>query len=252
MFLSILEYIYTDNLDLERYDFSFDARINYFIKLKKFAEKYFLPRLVSICDKQLHPDLELSPSTLRNDLELAIYSEKYSDITFRVEDSNESINVSAHKCILTIRSSYFEKMFHTGLKESTESLISLFETSKDVLESIFKFLYCEKIEIEPSLGLQVLEIANLLGLDQFKLLVEKQLKEFLDVDNVCIVYQMAELLNCFQLKADCVQFIKSNFEFVSNLEIISESIEKDDSELKLQLRNKLQHIRKDTLEESMD
>jgi len=48
-------------------------------------------------------------------------SGKFADITFVLGDTK----IKAHKCILASRSNFFESMFSVGMREASESVITV-------------------------------------------------------------------------------------------------------------------------------
>ncbi len=62
------------------------------------------------------PEPQISKDLLR-----MLESGKFADVTFVLGDTK----IKAHKCILASRSNFFESMFSVGMREASESVITV-------------------------------------------------------------------------------------------------------------------------------
>jgi hypothetical protein len=62
------------------------------------------------------PEPQMSKDLLR-----MLENGKFADVTFVLGDTK----IKAHKCILASRSKFFESMFSVGMREASESVISV-------------------------------------------------------------------------------------------------------------------------------
>jgi len=73
-----------------------------------------------------------------------LFSEKYSDIKFLVEDQE----IPAHRIVIAARCSYFEKMFSSGMKEAHSSCLKIEDFKLDIFKVFLSFLYTNQIKLK--------------------------------------------------------------------------------------------------------
>jgi len=170
--LSLLEYLYTDNVKEEHRNHN----------LLKLADEYCLPRLREICEQG-----DISASTFLNEMKNALHVGLFSDITFVVEGKE----IKAHKLILSKSCEYFRAMFLGNMKERNEVLIQIEDTSYSTFVKIMGIIYGDNIStVVPAE--QVLEFfvaATRFTLPELQRYCEEMIKRNLDVDNVCNIIE---------------------------------------------------------------
>ncbi|KAF0981860.1 hypothetical protein FDP41_011721 [Naegleria fowleri] len=145
--------------------------------------------------------------------QLSVFT-RMSDVLFQLDDDTTWIH--SHKAILCCRSEYFRAMFSIGqFLESSQKVIHLDHTPKDVFEILLKFIYTgeeiseETITAEQSVPL--LELATRFNVETVKLAAERKIIRFLTPSNVVPMCSVADMCQALNVKKCCMHLIAKHF-----------------------------------------
>eukprot|EP00744_Colponema_vietnamica_P003773 GILI01005726.1.p1 GENE.GILI01005726.1~~GILI01005726.1.p1 ORF type:complete len:497 (+),score=112.38 GILI01005726.1:197-1687(+) len=137
---------------------------------------------------------------------------EFSDVTFVVEGRP----IPAHKAILAAQCAQFRAMFLNGMKESSETQITIPSWSYSSFLSMLEFLYTGSVsDFSPAVALDLLGLADHYTLDVLKNLCENTLIHNVDTDNVPILLTHAHRFQAQELKKFCLNFILKHFDVVA-------------------------------------
>jgi len=123
-----------------------------------------------------------------------------TDVTFRFDDKE----IRAHKNILSARSTYFERLFGSRMKECSDQVISIIDCPYEEYLEMIKFLYTD---LPPSkidnIASTLLPIADKYIIPKLKYYCEASLNKNLDNLNLKEVLLLAHQYNCPGLKSAC-------------------------------------------------
>jgi len=162
------------------------------------------------------------PNTIISELASLVNSPLLSDLTFIVENRP----IYAHKFILSMRSSYFQRMLSSGMKESNASEIKIPDFSFSVFLDVLRFIYTGELLLREENVVEVLEAANFYKLERLKCLCEDLLHRIIEIDNAATLLQVADRYEASQLKSVCFEFILANYEQVTKTKSLNE-LDKD-------------------------
>ncbi|XP_060580552.1 LOW QUALITY PROTEIN: BTB/POZ domain-containing protein 9-like, partial [Ruditapes philippinarum] len=150
-------------------------------------------------------------SSLSNNLGELLRNSEYSDITLVVEERR----FQAHKVILAARSEYFRAMLFGGLRESQPgtSEVKLQDTSAKAFEAVLKYMYTGKMnlmEVKEEHLLDILGMAHRYGFTELESAISDYLKAILNIRNVCLIYDLANIYNLHSLCETCKDFMDRN------------------------------------------
>lgn len=91
-------------------------------------------------------------SELSDDLRTLVNTEMFSDVKLWVDGQC----FYAHRAILSARSSYFESMFCSGMRESTQADIKIPDVSGEAFEAVLVFIYTNTLDCPPRLYVSLL------------------------------------------------------------------------------------------------
>ena len=129
-FYKLLQYLYSDTITLSS---SIVAQVY------KLATSYDLKQLMCICESMIKAVL-IPPSTFSSDLEWAINNPFCSDVKFIVEGKL----VYAHRPIVSLRSTYFDKMLNSTFKEANQTEVKISEIPKETFDLLLQYMYTGK------------------------------------------------------------------------------------------------------------
>jgi RCC1 and BTB domain-containing protein len=136
----------------------------------------------------------------------------FPDVTFLLDGEP----VHAHRSILTARSEHFRAMFSSGMKESREGVIPFPDWTKTAFVSMLEFLYTGSVrELTTPVALELLGLADHIGLDGLRALSETALVHSVDVANVCTLVAHAHRFGAPELKRFCMEFILKHSDTVA-------------------------------------
>ncbi|GAB6025108.1 BTB/POZ domain-containing protein 9 [Chamberlinius hualienensis] len=148
-------------------------------------------------------------SKLSEDIGQLYLNKEKSDVTIILENTR----FRCHKYILSARSEYFRALLFGGMKESEESEIELKGNSVVAFELLLKYIYTGQINLtilEEEVILDVLGLTHKYGFIDLETSVCEYLKTIVHSQNVCIIYNLAHLLEFRSLSDVCCKFIDKN------------------------------------------
>ncbi|ORX76818.1 BTB-domain-containing protein [Anaeromyces robustus] len=134
-------------------------------------------------------------------------SEFNNDKTADVELIIEGKSIYAHKIILSARSNYFKAMFNSGMCESESSKITITDFKYSTIESLIKFLYSVKTEINDDLNelIELYRAADKYQLESLMNYIHQSICSRITCQNACSI--LSEIY-CFpRLEKSCLEFI---------------------------------------------
>lgn len=130
--------------------------------------------------------------------------DSFPDVTFMVEQTP----ILAHKGILCARSHHFRAMFTSGYKESTSTIIHFPDWSKHAFIAMLEFIYTGSVkELLPQTAIDVMGLADHIGLDSLRALASSSLMFAIDIHSVCELLITAHRSGANELKTACLEFI---------------------------------------------
>jgi len=149
------------------------------------------------------------------------------------EESENMIEIRAHKCILTARTDYFKALFRKGatpkggsnsgvaFRESEECTINVDPTfSSAHIRHMLEFIYTNRIQSIRAIStddlLCILHLSDKWLLRELKRLVEHELiRNHMSVHTVARMYGATEDFNAQRLSRACIEFIMANLRQVT-------------------------------------
>lgn len=134
-------------------------------------------------------------------------SDDYSDVTLIVNDEER---FPSHKVVLAARSEYFRALLFGGLKESTQAEVALKVNSLPAFRHLLKYVYSGHLSLtslKEEMILEVLGLSHQYGFIDLETAISDYFKETLNIRNVCIIYDTANLYRLESLAETCCQYI---------------------------------------------
>ena len=142
----------------------------------------------------------------------------FCDVTLEVEGRQ----LATHRCVLAASSQFFYTMFHSGMKESNQTLLKLHSVSFDSMSLILDYFYTREIVINDDNVLELLNTASFLLVTPVKKACIQILNNQLSIENCFSILQVAELFGASELAKRASNYIKENFfSAVNNEEFVS-------------------------------
>lgn len=155
-------------------------------------------------------------ATYTNQIRELINDEQFSDVTFMLEGEP----VYAHRAILAQRCEHFAAMFRSGMRESTERIIPMPNSSKRIFLLLLEYIYTDAIKIQDDNAVDLYALADLYHLDRLREMCSTFVRRNLSAENAGMLLQAAADAHCQELKDLCMHFVVSNFDKVSKTESI--------------------------------
>lgn len=133
--------------------------------------------------------------------------ENLCDVTLKVEDQE----IHAHRIILSMTIPYFEVMFLSSFRESSERTIKMHGIDANILEDLISLSYGAEIEVTSENVLKLLVGADYLLMNQVKTELKDYLKAHLTPENAWQTKIAGDLLNCEELVDAAAEFLDENF-----------------------------------------
>jgi len=137
--------------------------------------------------------------------------QEFTDVVFQCRDGE----VRAHKAILAARSPQFRAMF-TRFREAFETTIHLPEMDSATMRTLTEFIYTGHAHLTRRSVVDVLVAADMYGLTELKQRCECFLWDYIDIDNVANLHQLATLHHADQLRIVCENFFARNFSKITH------------------------------------
>jgi len=134
-------------------------------------------------------------------------SEFNNDKTADVQLIIEGKCIYAHKIILSARSNYFKAMFNSGMCESESSKITITDFKYSTIESLIKFLYSVKSEVNDDLNelIELYRAADKYQLDSLMNYIHQSICSKITCQNACSI--LSEIYCYPHLEKSCLEFI---------------------------------------------
>jgi len=211
---------------LEDYFYRQDTHVSSQILLQLFSFCYAIPQLHAYLEenfssilKQLSPVdegiFEMRFSKIPKDLSRFVGSPLYSDISFRfpnLDDSSEQVELYGHKVLLSSNCTYFAGMFNTSMKESKQLVVEISDIPPTVFLEVIRFLYGGSVHLTTENCIDILQVSDIFGLDDLKLLCELFVGNRVDIENKEELLMISNLYNAPRLMHNCkrLQFLVSH------------------------------------------
>lgn len=134
------------------------------------------------------------------------HSKKLSDFRFIV--GPEKTVFHAHKFIFAILSPEFENLFY--LLESDMKEIILQDTSPEIFQEFFDFIYTGVLELTPENVEEIMKIAKLYSITSLSTTCENFLEEKLEKSNVLKFLDLSLIYELIKLEKKCFRIIEEN------------------------------------------
>lgn len=144
-------------------------------------------------------------------MEELLLSGSQSDLKICVK----GMEFSAHKLILSARSSVFRSMLETNMTEKTSGVVNITDCDADCFKDFLLFLYSGRLDVVSSsnaLGLHY--IADKYNVEELKKACSECMAHEISVDSFCDVYLLAASCNESELLSAATEF------FIENADII--------------------------------
>ena len=148
---------------------------------------------------------------------------RFTDVIIKVENEN----IPAHRVVLACYSKYFEGMFATEMSEKYQNAVVIEGFDCVVVKSIIDYFYAEKIVIDSSNVVKLLEASDYLQVDDIKSFCFEFLESGLTVDS-CL--QVIAAYNFFKPQASlnrAYQYVSEHLEKIT-LEENFKALSKDE------------------------
>ncbi|XP_074647671.1 BTB/POZ domain-containing protein 9-like [Tubulanus polymorphus] len=150
-------------------------------------------------------------TNLSEDFSNLLQSTEYSDLILKVEQTRFPV----HRVVLAARSEYFRALLYGGLKESDPTCheIELQGASSAAFQLLLKYIYTGRIKLANMKEEQLLDVLDLVhqyGFLDLEIAISEYLKANLNLRNVCMIYNIANLYNLNTLSATCLKHIDQN------------------------------------------
>eukprot|EP01111_Echinosteliopsis_oligospora_P000237 TRINITY_DN10212_c0_g1_i1.p1 TRINITY_DN10212_c0_g1~~TRINITY_DN10212_c0_g1_i1.p1 ORF type:complete len:360 (-),score=81.50 TRINITY_DN10212_c0_g1_i1:89-1168(-) len=133
----------------------------------------------------------------------------FHDVEFMCGD----VKICAHKCVLATRSLVFQKMFSSGMKESTENKVIIQETDAHSFKLLLRFIYTGTIDNESLQAntQELMALSDKYDVEDLKALCDTTLLDQLTPQSACHILLLADAYHSVRLKEAVLNFAASNF-----------------------------------------
>ncbi|KAH8396295.1 hypothetical protein KR222_007660, partial [Zaprionus bogoriensis] len=135
-------------------------------------------------------------------------NDRYADVEFLVEEQR----LPAHRAILAARSEYFRALLYGGMSETTQRQIAL-EVPLDSFKVLLRYIYSGTLSLatlDEDAVIGILGMANQYGFQDLEMAISKYLRQYLALNNVCMILDAARLYNLEELTQVCLMFMDRN------------------------------------------
>nr|XP_054348557.1 BTB/POZ domain-containing protein 9 isoform X1 [Pongo pygmaeus] len=147
-----------------------------------------------------------------------LIGEEYGDVTFVVEKKR----FSAHRVILAARCQYFRALLYGGMRESQpEAEIPLQDTTAEAFTMLLKYIYTGRATLtdeKEEVLLDFLSLAHKYGFPELEDSTSEYLCTILNIQNVCMTFDVASLYSLPKLTCMCCMFMDRNAQEVLSSE----------------------------------
>ncbi len=135
-----------------------------------------------------------------------LFSDLLSDVKFKIKD----FIIPAHKVILSMMCPFFKGMFSSQMKESHSSEIEINDCDESTFREFLKYLYHNEIELNQTLALNMMELAEKYTMKELKTSCESFLAQSITFENIETLAQYAEKYELPTLKLSVINFVITN------------------------------------------
>jgi len=136
---------------------------------------------------------------------------------------------SVHKCILAARSSVFDAMIKSGMREAQNNTVDIEEFDDDTVSAMIEYIYAGETNLKKDKLCEVLKIAEKYDLPQLRKMCEFQLCENITMANIAKALSTAYLYDSEMLKRIAIDFIISNKDEVKRRGIMDKVAQRNPS-----------------------
>ncbi|XP_041350623.1 kelch repeat and BTB domain-containing protein 2-like isoform X2 [Gigantopelta aegis] len=148
---------------------------------------------------------------LTQGLTTALEHRLFTDVVIKVDQ----VEFPCHKVVLCSMSPYFEGMFSSGMKESSQSVIQLHDLNSEWFELVLTYMYSGHIHLTNNNVKDILHIGSFLQVLCLQELCEEYiLEEMLTLDNCLSLWQLAPTYGCGYLQHQAKSFIIRHFKLL--------------------------------------
>ena len=130
---------------------------------------------------------------------------KFSDVKIKVG----SREFHVHRCILSLSSEVFERMFLSDMIETRSNTIEINDISDDICEEMLRFIYCNEIKHLDINALDLLYAADKYAIETLKTLCIQSLIDTFTFETAAEMLVRANIYNSKLLKDNLLLFIKT-------------------------------------------
>jgi len=146
-------------------------------------------------------------STLGNDLNALLLSKDHADLTITVGRRA----FRCHRAILAARSPVFAAMFaHAENQEAQTGEATLEEVTAEAFSAMLEFIYTDKCAELNARAPEILQAANMYGLEKLKQLCEDNLVQDLTLNNLCERLRLADSYNAHKIRRRALAMFQRN------------------------------------------
>jgi len=161
-----------------------------------------------------------------------------SDVNFMVEGKV----IHGHRVILASRSEYFASLYSSGMTDSKTKEIIITTYSYAAFRELIRFIYTDECQAGPQLAAELLSAAEYYRLNRLKALMELLLSRSIDIENACLILEIAHYYGAKQLKLASLEFILGHYEIISKTNNFNEMHKDCLSEI-LQVVQKMKQVK---------
>ncbi|XP_010536264.1 PREDICTED: ARMADILLO BTB ARABIDOPSIS PROTEIN 1-like [Tarenaya hassleriana] len=131
-----------------------------------------------------------------------------SDITFLIDGRQ----FYAHKICLVASSDTFRALFDGFYKEKDAQNVEIPNIRWEVFELMMRFIYTGTVNITREVAPDLLRAADQYLLEGLKRLCEYTIAQDISVDNISLMYELADAYNASTLRRSCTLFVLEHFD----------------------------------------
>ncbi|KAG1683580.1 Speckle-type POZ protein-like [Nymphon striatum] len=126
--------------------------------------------------------------------------------------------IKAHRVIMAARCNWFQRALLSGMKESIEKKIKIYDANVSTFEKILEFLYCGHLETEQMSAeklTDILVLSDRYEVDVLRKISEQSLTSHLNDDTTLYLLSISDQLDLKNLKVAAIDYIKKHTKLLS-------------------------------------
>lgn len=160
----------------------------------------------------------------------------YCDIIFYVSSNGEEYErIGAHRCVLTARSHFFNRMLSQTHASGSYAELEITAIRPRVFQLVLEFLYTGNVSITFDVAVEILIASEVYQLDRLSLMSQAVIERRIHIHNVCRLLTIADVYDIKHLRESCIFFIVHHMNQVKKTNSYKVELE---PELKRELREK--------------